>query len=336
MPGVLDIWNDNFWGLSEMTDAINILPYVPRMCEEQGIFAKEGISTTSVSLEYLNGTVYLVSNKPRGAPGDLVENDRRVGRAVNCLHLPVSGAVYADDVQNLRAFGQTTIAQTVQQRVNDKLAAMKRNILATLEWLRVGAIKGVLLDADGSTEIFNIYTEFGIAEPEKDFDFSSDAKDVRVQCMELIRTIEGEIGGFPMTMVGVLCSDAWFDHLIQHTTVKEAYKNWTAAQQLTQSFAYKTFDFGGCRFINYRGSVSGNAYIPTNTARAFPMGTDGLFKEYYAPANYEETVNTIGLPFYAKSEMMKFGKGRELEVQSNPLMLCHRPQSCIKLTMTTA
>ena len=335
MGTVLDVWNESFWSLTELSDAIMILPYTPRMVESMGVFVKKSITTTSVSVEYKNGELQLVGNQPRGVEGKLNTITKRVGRSFNCLHLPLIDAVKADDVQGIRAWGQNTVTETVQGKVNDKLAEMKGHIDATLEWHRLGAIKGVLLDADGATEILNIYTEFGIAEPTQDFDFSSDSADVRQQCMELKRTILGQIGGYSMSMVGVLCSDEWFDKLIQHASVKDTFKYFNEAARLRDNLAYETFDFAGCRFVNYRGNVSSQAYVPANTARAFPLGTNGLFTEYYAPADYEETVNTPGQQFYAKSEMMKFNKGREIEVQSNPLMLCHRPQSCIKLTMTT-
>jgi len=60
-----------------------------------------------------------------------------------------------------------------------------------------------------------------------------------------------------------------------------------------------------------------------------------LFLTYYAPANYVETVNTIGLPVYAKQASMKFDKGIELETQSNPLNLCLRPTCLIRGTTSS-
>lgn len=52
----------------------------------------------------------------------------------------------------------------------------------------------------------------------------------------------------------------------------------------------------------------------------------------YAPANYTETVNTMGLPMYAKAEPRKFNKGFDIEAQTNPLNLCTRPGAIVKLT----
>ena len=52
----------------------------------------------------------------------------------------------------------------------------------------------------------------------------------------------------------------------------------------------------------------------------------------YAPADYIETVNTVGLPFYAKQQLMDFDKGVEIETQSNPLCINTRPRTVIRIT----
>jgi hypothetical protein len=59
----------------------------------------------------------------------------------------------------------------------------------------------------------------------------------------------------------------------------------------------------------------------------YPEGVEGLFEIYYAPADTFETVNTVGLPLYAR---MIPDRDRDewvwLEIESNPLPICTRPQ----------
>ena len=52
---------------------------------------------------------------------------------------------------------------------------------------------------------------------------------------------------------------------------------------------------------------------------------------YFAPANYNEAVNTVGQSYYAKSEPRKMGKGWDLEAQSNPLAVFHYPEALVEL-----
>ena len=50
-----------------------------------------------------------------------------------------------------------------------------------------------------------------------------------------------------------------------------------------------------------------------------------------APADFNETVNTLGQLLYAKQEPRKFERGTDLHTQSNPLPMCHRPALLVKL-----
>jgi hypothetical protein len=94
--------------------------------------------------------------------------------------------------------------------------------------------------------------------------------------------------------------------------------------------------YGGVAWVNYSGTVpdsSGSAQplIDSNSAYIFPMGTD-VFKTWYAPADYMETVNTEGMPFYAKQQPTKYDKGIDIECQTNPLPICLKPAVIQKLT----
>jgi hypothetical protein len=63
-----------------------------------------------------------------------------------------------------------------------------------------------------------------------------------------------------------------------------------------------------------------------------PEGT-GIFKTYFAPADFLETVNTVGLPLYAKVAVdPEFGRWARIHTQSNPLALCLRPRAVIRIT----
>ena len=92
------------------------------------------------------------------------------------------------------------------------------------------------------------------------------------------------------------------------------------------------FEFGGAIFEQYRGQVGGNKFIGDNEAYVIPVGVPDLFIGRFAPANYLETVNTNGLPYYSKMEPLAMNKGMALESQSNPIFLCTRPSAVIKLT----
>ena len=54
------------------------------------------------------------------------------------------------------------------------MSEMATKMDSTLEHLRIGAIKGQILDADGSAVIYDLFTEFGVTQhTEIDFDLDN-------------------------------------------------------------------------------------------------------------------------------------------------------------------
>ena len=67
--------------------------------------------------------------------------------------------------------------------------------------------------------------------------------------------------------------------------------------------------------------------VPTDKAFFYPEGVEGLFEIYYAPADTFETVNTLGQPLYARTIPDRDrDEWVRLEIESNPLPICTRPQ----------
>ena len=98
------------------------------------------------------------------------------------------------------------------------------------------------------------------------------------------------------------------------------------------------FNFGGLTFEEYRGQATdlngvSRRFIAAGEAHAFPLGTIDTFSTYFAPADFNETANTLGQVLYAKQQPRKFERGTDLHTQANPLPMCHRPGVLVKLTM---
>ena len=77
--------------------------------------------------------------------------------------------------------------------------------------------------------------------------------------------------------------------------------------------------------------VTVRRFIAPGEAHAFPLGTVDTFSTYFAPADFNETVNTLGQELFAKQEPRKFERGTDVHTQSNPLPMCHRPGVLVKL-----
>jgi hypothetical protein len=246
--------------------------------------------------------------------------------------IPVNGAVLADDVQGVRAFGSEDAIEAVADVVNDKLALMKESLEVTKEYHRIGAIQGVTYDADGTTVIYDFFDEFDLTEEEFEFDFSEE-NNVKLNSLAIQRYIEDILGGTTYTGIKCLCGSEFFDQLVTCAEVKAAYDRWKEGQHLRDSGFRQPFEYADIMFEEYRGSVGNVAFIEPDVARFYPEGVPDLFEEIYAPAPFMETVNTKGLPMYAKKEPMKWDLGVELHAQTNPLIMCNRPQVLVKGTI---
>lgn len=333
--GALDIFKSDGFSVVTLTDAINKVPFIPGQVMSLGIFQEVGIPTTSVMIEEKSGILYLVANTPRGGNAKQNESGKRKARSLVLTHLPAEDRIQADEIQGVRAFGSSSELETVQSVVDQRMLTMSQSLDATTEHLALGAIKGLILDSDGSTTIYNLFTEFGVSQDgEVDFDLDNAAPTsgiIRQKCSAVLRAISVNLGAATVRSAHAFCGAAFFDALVAHPEVRATYLNQQEAAELRGGYYGERVTFGGITFEEYRGSIGSTDFIHTDKVHIFPVGVPGLFKMYYGPANYMETVNTIGLPKYMKAAAdEKFNKFVDLEAQSNPLPLCTRPKALIK------
>lgn len=325
-----DTFTPDAFSLQTMTAAISKVPYKPGFVSRRGLFAEKGVATNTVLIEEREGQLRLVQTSNRDGPVSAGERKRRKMRSFVIPHLREEDFAMASEVIGVRAFGQEQAFQTVDDLRNERSATMAGNLDVTLEYHRVGAVQGVVLDADGSV-LFDLFTEFGVTQlDEVDFDLdnaSPASGALRKKCASVVRAIAAELGAAEATAIEALCGDAFFDDLIAHPEVRETYK-YQEGRRLREGYAYDSVEFGGILFINYRNG--GFNLINTNKCHLYPMGVPDLFITRFGPANYIETANTIGLPRYAKGIVDPWGKRVDFEAQSNPVNLCTRPRTLVK------
>lgn len=337
---MLDIFKQDAFSVLRMTEAMREISYVPGRVSALGLFQTESVDTLDVAIEKADAeALVLVPSSPRGAPGDTRDFSRRSLRKLSVPHFQRNDAIYADEVQQVRAFGSETAVETLQSKIAMKAAVHSQDFALTEEYHRLEVIKtGNLLDADG-TVLYNYATEFAESLPaERDWDLDNATPVdgiLRQTCMAVTRQIATTLGGLPFRGIHALCGDAFFDDLIKHKEVRETYKGYAEAAVLRGAYggngaqgSWATFEFGGITWENYRGG--GSIAIDTDKCHIFPLGVPQLFKTIYAPADYIETVNRPGQRLYAKQWEMPNGKGVNLEVQMNALHYCTRPRVLLR------
>ncbi len=320
------------FSMTALTNAMNILPINYGRVENLNLFPSRSVRFRHITIEEHNGVLSLLPTQVPGAPATV---GKRKVRTFTIPHIPHDDVVLPEKVQGIRAFGSESELKALADVITDHLQLMRNKHAITLEHLRMGALKGIILDADGS-ELLNLYNEFEITPKVVNFALGTATTDVKRKCLEVLRHIEDNLSGEYMTGIHALVSPEFFDALTSHAKVKEAYERWQEGAALRNDMR-SGFTFCGITFEEYRGQATDpegtvRRFIEKDTGHCFPVGTASTFTTYFAPADFNETVNTLGQPLYAKQEPRRFDRGTDLHTQSNPLPMCHRPGVLVKIS----
>ncbi|MBN9459053.1 MAG: major capsid protein [Bosea sp.] len=341
---VLDLFDDPVFSARALTDAINLVPNNYGRANELNLFPIRGVATTYVEIEYKNGVLNLLRTAERGARGTAGLRGRRNVRIFKIPHIPHIDALLAADLQNRIPFGATNVLERIQDATNEKLEDMTSKHHITLEAMRMSALDGVLLDADGSV-IIDYYAEFGITRKTVDFELDVTTTEVKNKNMEVLRYMEDNLLGETMTSARALCSPEFFDAYTTHPNVKAAYQYYTSQQEVLRNDVRRGFKHANIFWEEYRGnanyvaddgSVLNRKFIPAGEARIYPEGTRQTFQTYLAPPDAMSEVNSAPGPdqlIYVTQERLDHDAGIEFKSQSNPLPLNKRPALVVTATI---
>lgn len=335
MNAIVNPFDAGGYSLAEMTDAINILPNLYTRLGEIGLFEFEGVTQRSVLIEQYEGQLNLLPSQQWGGPASVGSREGRSTRSFGIPHIPHDDAITVADIQGQRGVG-TQEAESLAAVMNRKLMLMRRKHAATREYMEVNALRGIVKDGAGTT-LYDYFTEFGLAQISVDFVLGTNTTNVQNKCRDVLRKQEDNLLGETMTSAHALVSGEFFDSLISHPKVEEAYKYYASsgAQPLREDVR-RRFPFAGIMFEEYRGSVTlstgaAERLIPAGEGICFPLGTMDTFRTYGAPANLIETANTIGREMYARQQLDRKGRWIDLMTEANILPINKRPRLAIRL-----
>lgn len=338
---MLDVFDSDAFNVISMTEAINTVPYTPMRLGQLGLFKPKPVTTTTVVIDYKGGVVSLIPSKARGTTGVKMPSKSRNARTIEIPFFPAEDELLADSIQGVRAFGKEDATETINEKLNEKLSDLRTAHEVTHEFLRVGALKGNVIDGDGSSSLLNIFSEFNVTQTVIDFDLDNATPgNVNAKCQAVQRAIQSALGGVAFTGILAICGDTFYDQLSGHEHVRNSFgsQNDAAAKFLLETqgvgYAAPRFSFGGIVWENYRGSVGDVDFVAAGDCHFIPLGVPGLFNQAFAPAPFIESVNTPGKPFYAKQERQKFDMGIDIHTNSSTITYCTRPDALVKGTNT--
>lgn len=335
----MDIFNDDAFSLVTMTEKVEKLPTVPTFLGNLGIFGEgEGVPTDIVSIEQKGMALSLIPTSQRGTEPPMGTTDKRSLRHFSIPRVAKGDQVFAREIQGVREFGTEGELMTAMRLIAQKQAKLKTEYDLTMEYHRLGALQGILLDADGST-LYNFFTEFGIAQPtEIDFDLDNAAptagalkNKIAAAKRAAIRALGGSyVPG--VTRFLWLCGDTFYDQFKSHPEVEKTYANWEAAVNLRTASVFDTFRFGEMEWHNYQGTDDNTTVaISATQCKLVVLGVPGLYRRYNGPGESMDLVNTIGRPIYSELVRdLKRNQWVQPEIYSYPLHMCTRPEVLLR------
>ena len=327
----MDIFNNSAFSMTSLSGVVNKLDYQPQLLGELGIFEPMPVRTRTVFVDQRDGSLTLIPTSATGSAPSELDIDNRDAVPFKTTRLAKGFTLYAEEIQGIRAFGSETELEQVQGEFLRRLARTRADIELTQEHHRLGALQGKLLDADGTSVIYDYFAQFGESEPAAvNFALTTSTTDVRGKCAEVIRAMARSAKGAftSATTVHSVVGDTFYDLLINHDQVRKTFEGWAAAADLRQGAAFNAFTYGGITFHNYRGTDDNSTVaVATDEAKFFPVGASGVFKKAMAPAEFGPFVNTLGLDTYGMNipdrDRQAWTRG---EIYSYPLFICQQPQ----------
>lgn len=349
----MNIFDDDAFSAVSMTTAMEDTEFKPGLIGSMNLFDDVPISTTHVGVERRGSELALIATSERGAPLPEGNREGRKMRLFETIRIAKGQTLKASEIQNVRAFGTEGELETAVGYIARAANKLVNEVELTWEYQMLGAVQGVVLDADGSV-IVDWFAEWNLPDPVViNFALNVDTTDVNAKCEEVIDQMAlASKGAWTLgSRVVALCGKKFFAKLTRHKTVKEIYLNSQQVMNLaraggvaTQSQwgagSFSSFEYGGILFVRYRGTdnfdtdaESGKSSfgVKDEEVKFFPADTPGIFEQAFSPGEAFEFVNTLGRKLY--SLLLRDDKRNfwvRPEVYSYPLFICKRPEMLLR------
>ncbi len=332
-----------------LTQAVNNIPNVYGMLGDMNVSPGRGLAQTYVRIDVQGSIVKVLPAKVRGGPSTLQQRVSDKAVLIEIPHFPSLDLLTPDDIQNLERVQNGQLqAVTVEDELARRLEETRQPHDQTLEYMRVGALKGLVVDGQGNT-LLDIYDTFDLTEVTFDLDLTNPAADIIGVCTAIYNHVTDNLLGESFTEIQIPCSSSAFNRLIQHPKVEQYWLNSANAVSLANMIREdksggqagtrgRRFTFQNLTFVEYHGSVvlddgTSSPLIAANTGHAFPAGMRSGWETFYAPPYDIRAANTIGQHIYVSPKELDHGEGIELKTQSNALSVLKKIGATARIIM---
>lgn len=327
------MFNKDFLTLKQLTASVNKQPFLEQTLSR--FFSVGRLRTRSAMVERGATGLQLIDpsafNQP--APAATGHKMSRGQYTISAVKLGRVVTFSAEDLQDIRAFGEESELETFETLFNRDTATVRRWIAHTHEFQRGNVLKGIQVDSEGE-EIFNFFTAAGVTAPAPvviDYDTSSrrQLQNVYADVVDYSRDGLGAGADDVQQFVVLHGKNDWrrFRTCDPVAALYDRYQD-GAVNRSGATGQRQPFELFDVAHLPYHGPAIG-----ADEWRLVPVTPD-LFKTDFTPLDDPETANTLGLPIYASPEVLPYRKGLGVEIASLPIHYVTKPEALIGGTST--
>ncbi len=246
----------------------------------------------------------------------------------------------AAQVQGIRAFGSENQLESFEMKVAEKLDVIKTNNALMREFIRAGALQGVIYRKDGTVSQ-SLWNQFELQQNTHSIALGTATTDVIAEILEAKEKAEDELGQFQgqVQRYALIAGKNMFRKLTRHEKTQKAFELFSsttgyggAAREDFRKVGFPILT--DVEVFSYSKGKWGDTYfLAPDDALLCPV-IEGMYQTRNAPADNKLAVNTIGLPEYASTWELEGGKGDVVHGEMSTVSYVQRPRSIIKITST--
>ncbi len=331
----------NNFDVVDLTSAVRNIPIQYGTFNQMGIFMEEGVSSEAVVFEETTQNGALIIDRVRGEKNTVSKDGTRKLHSFVIPHFPLDDYISPKDLQNKSAYTDFNEVEQLQNVRTRKLERLRQNHDWTLNKARAQALFSATVYAPSGTVSQNWNTEFGVSRTAVDFVLGTDTTEILLKIEDVIAAVYDGMAGENYNGIVIPCDSAFFNKVITHPLVKDAYRTFISNQagldpmrgRLSEGGSPlpngRRFAFGGVTFQEVRDAYNGTKIVTASEGVAVPTGSD-MFKTYFAPAERFGLVNTQGEMMYAFEQADQKNTKIEIETESNHASALLRPQAVVR------
>lgn len=336
----------------EVVNLINRVPVQYGQIMNMNLFRFKGSFTETVSIDRSDYTPGLIPASPWCCDTKVTQGSgTREMFPITIPHTHLEDALWACDISGVRAerTGLQVDYTSVMEERAKVLARMRYNFDVTLEYRMLSALKGQVMDADGTNVLLDVYKLFGTTQQTAVIPLNESGTDVLGAFRQAVRTATRGARSFMPTGWTIIAGKNFFDKLVGHDSLRDMYKRCCDVQAATiNDMAGFRFNFmPGIEVMEYWGTtarnpVTGNevVYMGDDEAIMIPRVPNG-FEMYELLAAPPKTLNYVNTRanniMYAWEKLMcerseDDAEGIKFMGEMNVLPIVKHPDAIIRLT----